>query len=97
MNERIVWKGVGLVSGVAAGIVTRKLLVVVWRRVEGTEPPTNPLSSRTTVPEALAWAAASALAVTVARKVARRGAAEAWKAATGSYPEGVEGLASSTA
>ena len=90
MNKQTVWRGVGLVSGVAAGYGARRLLVVVWRRIDGSAPPTNPLSSRTTVPEAVAWAVASALAVTVARQVARLGAAEAWKAATGSYPDGVE-------
>jgi hypothetical protein len=38
----------------------------------------------------LAWAAACGVAIAVARLVAQRGAAEAWKKATGSYPAGLE-------
>ncbi len=63
MDQRHVWRGVGIATGLAAGLATRWLLVKVWTRVEGDEPPGNP---------------------------AAPGAAEAWKTATGSYPEGLE-------
>lgn len=36
------------------------------------------------------WAVASGVAMAVTRLVAQRGAAEAWKAKTGSYPAGLE-------
>jgi NADPH:quinone reductase-like Zn-dependent oxidoreductase len=74
----------------ASGVVTRRLLQTGWRRIKGGDPPTNPASPSTTWSEALIWAASSGVAIAVARLVAARGAAEAWKAATGSYPEGLE-------
>ena len=36
------------------------------------------------------WAAASGVAMAVTRLVAQRGAAEAWRASTGTYPAGLE-------
>ena len=38
------------------------------------------------------WAAASGVAMAVTRLVAQRGAAEAWRARTGSYPAGLESV-----
>lgn len=69
---------------------TRKLLQAGWRRTRGGNPPTNPAARGTTWSEALVWAAASGVAMAVARVVAQRGAAEAWRAKTGSYPSGLE-------
>ena len=84
------WKVVGIASGVAAGMGTRKVLRAGWRRTKGGDPPTNPAAPSTTWSEALGWAVASGVALAVAKLVAQRGAAEAWKAATGSYPKELE-------
>ena len=84
------WKVVGGVSGIAAGAATRRLLQMGWHEVRGGDPPTNPASPSTAWSEALAWAVASGVAMAVARLVSQRGAAGAWKAATGAYPEGLE-------
>ncbi|MDQ3896546.1 MAG: DUF4235 domain-containing protein [Actinomycetota bacterium] len=93
MDDRgILWKVVALASGAAAGAATRALLHVGWRRAKGSEPPANPASPSTTWSEALIWAAASGVAMAVTRLVAQRGAAEAWKAGTGSYPAGLESV-----
>ena len=90
MGERAVWKVAGVVSGVVSGLAARQLLQGGWRRFMGGDPPANPASPRTTWSEALMWAVSSGVAVAVARLVAQRGAAEAFKAATGHYPEGLE-------
>ena len=90
MKERILWQAAGAVSGVIAGLAARRVLYAGWRQLQGTDPPANPASPRTTWAEALIWAAASGVALGVARLVAQRGAAEAWKATTGSYPAGLE-------
>jgi len=90
MDQRQVWRGVGLVSGLAAGAVTRWALVKLWTTVDGDEPPGIPAAPGTTWPAALAWALASGAALAVARLVAQRGAAEAWKTATGTYPAGLD-------
>jgi len=89
-DRRVVWKAVGILSGVASGAAVRGLLRGAWRRATGGNPPTNPASPSTTWSEAIGWAAASGVALAVARLVAQRGAAEAWRAKTGSYPEGLE-------
>jgi hypothetical protein len=90
--ERVVWRAVGLVSGLVAVAVTRKVLAVVWTRVDGDEPPTDPAAPSTNWAEALTWAVASGAAVAVSSLLARRGAARAWKAATGTYPDDNGGI-----
>lgn len=90
MDRRLLWKAAGSVAGIAAGSVTRAVLRAGWRRARGGNPPTNPASPSTRWSEALMWAAASGVAMAVTRLVAQRGAAEAWKAKTGSYPAGLE-------
>jgi hypothetical protein len=89
-DRRLLWKAVGSLSGAAAGAATRKLLLVAWRRTRGSDPPTNPAAPGTRWSEALIWAASSGVALAVTRLVAQRGAAEAWKAKTGTYPPGLE-------
>ena len=90
MDRRLLWKVVGLASGAAAGAATRAALHAGWRRARGSNPPANPASPSTSWSEALIWAAASGVAMAVTRLVAQRGAAEAWRAKTGSYPAGLE-------
>ncbi|MGZ4786202.1 MAG: DUF4235 domain-containing protein, partial [Acidimicrobiales bacterium] len=77
MDQRQVWRGVGLASGLAAGMATRAVLVKLWTAVRGDEPPGNPAAPGTTWPAAITWALASGAALAVARLVAQRGAAEA--------------------
>ncbi|HEX7276455.1 MAG TPA: DUF4235 domain-containing protein [Acidimicrobiales bacterium] len=89
-NQAILWKGAGALSGAASGSLTRTALKKGWLKWKGSDPPTNPASPSTKWSEALAWAAASGVAIAVARLVAQRGAAGAWRKATGSYPRGLE-------
>ncbi len=89
-DEQTKWKLLGALSGIVSAAVTRRLLRAAWRRGRGGNPPVNPAARGTTWSEALVWAAASGVAMAVARVVAQRGAAEAWKASTGSYPPGLE-------
>lgn len=91
-DRRMLWKVVGALTGVAAGSATRALLRAGWRRTRGGDPPTNPAAPGTRWSEALAWAAASGVAMAVTRLVAQRGAAEAWKAGTGGYPPDLEAV-----
>lgn len=89
-HEEHLWRAVGIGAGIAAGFVARKALEGVWQATRGESPPANPASPRTTWPEALIWAVASGVALAVSRLVAQRGAAEAWRAVKGTYPEGLE-------
>ncbi len=92
MDQRQVWRVVGLATGLLTGVATRWVLVRVWTAVEGDDPPGNPAAPGTSWPAALTWTLASGIALAVARLVAQRGAAEAWKTATGSYPGGPRGV-----
>jgi hypothetical protein len=92
MSQRQLWKVVGAGAGIGAGLITRRVLVAVWRASKGGDPPSNPASPTTTWPEALIWASASGVALAVTRLVAQRGAAEIWKKVTGSYPEDLESV-----
>ncbi len=92
MDRELLWKVVGGLSGVAAGAVTRLALQKSWRRVKGSDPPANPAAPGTAWSEAIGWAAASGVAIAVTRLVAQRGAAGAWKATTGRYPEALESV-----
>ena len=93
MDERRTWQLVGMVSGVLAGMATRKVLVLGWKQVAHEAPPANPAARGVSWPQALTWAASSGVALAVTRLVAQRGAAEAWKAVTGDYPKGLEEVA----
>lgn len=84
------WKLVGITSGLVAARTTKKVLDATWTRAKGTEPPRNPAAPGTSWREALSWAVATGAALGVARLVALRGAAHAWKKTTGSLPPGVE-------
>ena len=81
--------------GIATGIATRKISMVVldkvWRKAKKTEPPADPASPGTPWAEALTWAAASGVAVGVARLVTTKGVATAKMKLTGKVPEGMEG------
>ena len=89
-DKRLLWKIVGTLAGLLSGMATRSLLRTTWRRVKGGDPPTNPAAPGTSWNEALLWAASSGVALAVTRLVAQRGAAEAWKGQTGTYPPGLE-------
>ena len=93
MDERRTWQLVGAGSGVVAGILVRKILVVAWKQVAHDEPPANPAAKGVTWPAALMWTVSSGVALAVARLVAQRGAAEAWKAVTGDYPAALDEVA----
>jgi hypothetical protein len=90
MQRRLAWRALAIGSGVLAGIATRAALTTAYKRIQHADPPVNPVSKKTSWPEALTWTIAVAVSMGITRVVAQRGAAEAWHAATGSYPEDLE-------
>jgi hypothetical protein len=86
------WRMTGAAAGVLAAALARRAIEQAWRSARGTDPPSNPASPETSWGEALAWAVASGVALAVVRLVAQRGAAEAWRAVTGEYPEDLESV-----
>jgi hypothetical protein len=87
---KVGWKVVGITSGLVAARTTRKVLDKTWTRTRGGEPPRNPAAPGTSWGEALSWAVATGAALAVAKLLAARGAAQAWKKTTGHLPPGVE-------
>ena len=88
--EKTVWKLAATGAAIVAGIAVRNVLMSTWRAVMKQEPPNNPADPATSWGEAVAWTAATGLAVGVARMVASRGAAAGWQKATGKLPPGLQ-------
>jgi hypothetical protein len=89
-SSDLAWRATAVGVGAASAFATRRLMKAVWKGAKGQNPPGNPASPHTTWREALAWAAVSGVLLALTRLVAQRGAAAAWKAKTGSYPESLE-------
>jgi hypothetical protein len=92
MSNRMGWKIVAGLSGLFAGLAARRVLLIGWRSLRDSDPPANPASMRTTWAEAIAWSIVSGVTLGLARLIAQRGAAEAWRKATGAYPEDMESV-----
>ncbi|MBA2390742.1 MAG: DUF4235 domain-containing protein [Geodermatophilaceae bacterium] len=88
---KVGWKVLGYGFAIPAGIVVRKGISAAWTAAMGSDPPKNPEAPGTQWKEAIAWAAASGVAITVARMVAADGAARVYKTLTGHLPPGLEG------
>lgn len=88
--EKVLWKLVGILSGLVAARTTRAVMDKGWTRAKGAEPPRNPAAPGTTWSEAVTWAVASGIALGLARLLATRGAATAWRKGTGHLPPGLE-------
>jgi hypothetical protein len=88
--EKTVWKLAATGAAVVAGMAVRSVLMSLWRSVMKTEPPNNPADPATGWGEAVAWTAATGLAIGVARMVASRGAAAGWQRYTGTLPPGLQ-------
>ena len=84
-------KLVGIATGIVVRKVSDKALSAVWKKTKHTDPPADPASPGTPWTEALSWAAASGVAMAVARLLATRGTATAKMKLTGQAPEGLEG------
>ncbi|HLL08766.1 MAG TPA: DUF4235 domain-containing protein [Nocardioidaceae bacterium] len=86
------WRVYGMAAAAGAMVVTRQLLDKGWRLATGKYPPKNPEHPDVTMPEAMAWAIASGVAVGVARMLAARQAAQYWRRSTGQLPPGMDEL-----
>ncbi len=84
------WRLLGVAFAVPTGYAVRKVLDTTWRAVRRADPPKDPAAPGTAWGDALAWAAASGVAVAAGRLVATRGATAAWRALTGKQPPGVD-------
>jgi hypothetical protein len=84
--QRYLWHGVASLSGMAATLAVRRIGAALWRSGRHEDPPTHPAARNVSMQDALLWAMSVAVGAAVARVVAERTAATAWKAATGVEP-----------
>jgi len=84
------WKVLATLSAVTAGIAARKVLITVFRRTTGKQPPANPAAPGTSWGQAIGWAVASGATLGVARMLATRKAAHFYRKSTGHLPPGME-------
>lgn len=84
-------KLVGIATGIVVRKVSDKALSSAWRRTKHQDPPADPAAPGTPWGEAVSWAVASGVAMSVARLLATRGTATAKMKVTGRAPEGLEG------
>jgi hypothetical protein len=67
--------GTKILNGVAtmgAAFLARKLLMIVWTKATGKEPPTNPEDPRVALAEALSWSALVGITMATVRVLAIR-------------------------
>jgi hypothetical protein len=88
--SKLGWKLTATASTLVAARLTAKAVTGGWKKVKRSDPPANPAAPSTGWGEAIGWAAASGVAIALARLAARRGAAGVWKKATGHLPPGLE-------
>jgi Protein of unknown function (DUF4235) len=81
--ESVAWKVYAGVTAVLAGTITRKVVEKLWLKTTGKPPPDQPESPSVHWSEAVGWAAVSGTSVAVARLLATRKAAGAWKRSSG--------------
>ena len=90
MDDRKVWEGIAIATAAAAGIGARHLMRGGWKMWRNDEPPDNPAARSVSWGDALAWTAVTGITIGLARMLAERGAAAAWKKARGRYPKGLD-------
>jgi hypothetical protein len=65
-------KAVGSIVAMAAGMGTRKLVTVGWKRITGKEPPSDPQDLHVGIGEALSWVIVLGVTMETARLLAQR-------------------------
>src|SRR4051794_41878534 len=83
-------KVVGIGTGLVVRKVSDKALSSAWRKTKHAEPPADPAAPGTPWTDALSWAAASGVAMAVARLLAPRGTATAKMKGAGQAPAGLQ-------
>ncbi len=67
-------KAMGATAAFAAGYGARKLVTLVWKRITGKEPPSDPHDPQVSIGEALTWALVLGASMETARLLAGRAA-----------------------
>jgi Protein of unknown function (DUF4235) len=71
-KEDFTTRVVHALATMSAGFAARKVLMIVWTKVTGKEPPTNPEDPRVALAEALGWSVLVGITVGSVRVLAIR-------------------------
>jgi hypothetical protein len=82
---KLIYKPFGIVFGIFAGIVAKRLFGAIWGVFDQEEPP-KPTTQRTTWPKVLAAAAVQGMTFRVTRAVVDRAGAKGFNYLTGLWP-----------
>lgn len=91
-EHELVWKTLTTAAGLAAVLVTKKVLRAAWTRVTGFAPPDPPEHPDNALPPALAWAVLAGATGAVAKVFLTRRAAACWRGRTGALPPGLSSI-----
>jgi hypothetical protein len=86
MSDELKWTLWVGAAGALASLAARRMLDLGWVRVAGRSPRDDPSLARTSAAEAIGWSVAAAGVAGIARLLARRGAAAAWRRTLSSGP-----------
>ena len=81
----LIYKPFGIILGIAAGLVGKKIFDFVWTKVDDQDPP-KATTEQTTWPRLLSAAAVQGVIFRVTRVVVDRYGAQGWHYLTGSWP-----------
>ncbi|HEX2015125.1 MAG TPA: DUF4235 domain-containing protein [Solirubrobacteraceae bacterium] len=82
---KLVYKPFGILMGVLAGVISKKLFERAWALIDREEPPA-PTTQRTTWPKVLAAAAVEGVTFKVTRAAVDRVGAQGFEHLTGVWP-----------
>jgi hypothetical protein len=82
---RLIYKPIGLVLGILAGMVGRRLFDYTWTKIDDEEPPKG-ITQETTWTKVVAAAALQGVIFKVTRVVVDRYGAMGWSYLTGRWP-----------
>ena len=80
------WKAISYGAGALAGLVTQRLLESAWKKVRHASRPPVPADRRSSWAEALSWAVATGVGMSVSKFLGIRAAAVVWEVATNERP-----------
>lgn len=89
MKQDYKWWLLSTGAALAANTITRSMMEHGYLRMTGRRAPQNPASPKVAWRQALAWALAAGVLISLTELLAERGAAAGWRRVTGKYPRSV--------
>ena len=82
---KLIYKPFGIIAGLLAGFLSKKLFEWVWSKIDDEEPP-KPTTEETVWPKVLAAAAVEGITFKVTRAAVDRAGAQGFNYLTGVWP-----------